>query len=422
MITRRFLKLFILSILIFSQAQVFAKNNCRAIFQDGSDDKPKLVRLVRKGNPVKNYQDLLENLKTGDRIDLGEGHIFTFYNYLSDERSGDMTTIIDVGNGWALRLSRHFSHTFVMTPELMKKEMMDWCELIDELRENGVPVVDVNKKESKPPFFILVKKENFIFRLSDLFVNGRLNLKSPTLAKIDPQVVRQALEKLIVFAGKTWMYRSIGDYRYEQLGYNGVDWLLFDVGKRWHAPLANFDDQIHSFSHPSEDPYSNSKNGNFLPRQYLRHIDELIRNERLKASREGQWISRKTYTGKFGFDNSLIQGLIKEPIPAGRKFKISSGNPEVKRGIPTDPEYDKWSKREVSFKVKSLIKSSDLFSFYEVKIRKGPPAILKVLRRNDDAAVSRLQQDVAEIKEKRKSALVAYGSDFIVFVGEENLE
>jgi hypothetical protein len=93
----------------------------------------------------------------------------------------------------------------------------------------------------------------------------------------------------VEFARKTWMYKRIGDFRPSELGYNGKEWLVFDMAnERYpHLLIDDLDSKKNIFS-----PYPGFAEGSTeivkvpqLPPELYEKVKDAIRDERRKQKK-----------------------------------------------------------------------------------------------------------------------------------------
>ncbi len=164
----------------------------------------KEVRLFNpSGKPVEEYPEKIQSIKKNDIVTFSDGTFFKIKNVLGE---GGMTRVFETESGVALRILRsaHYSD--------------DYVESIRVLAAHGVPTPALVEKFRSE--YTLMQKINVSFTMADLLVNGQ------ELSAIERKNLFAAL---LVFAEISARYLYVGDFRPDQLAFDGKRWVLLDA-------------------------------------------------------------------------------------------------------------------------------------------------------------------------------------------------
>jgi hypothetical protein len=196
---------------------------CERMLLERQKPRPeKTFELFKKGKPVKNYNDLVSDIRAGDDLMFEGGQTFHVEHRFG---AGMTTLILDIGNDELLRVPLYVTtHPLDQNPLLF---IVDFQQMQPELVANGVPVVEMVTEKIIPDKAVVVKKEKLEFSLED-FLKGRDG--DGEKLKLSKEDRKDLEKKLVQFARKTWMYERIGDFRTSEIAYNGTEWLIIDIG------------------------------------------------------------------------------------------------------------------------------------------------------------------------------------------------
>lgn len=88
----------------------------------------------------------------------------------------------------------------------------------DELKNSEVSIVHVNERKSRSPYYFVVEDFNVLMLASDWAMDFQ------ALSQQYPQAEKHWLE----FVEGTWQYQVIGDFKLNQIAYDGTRWALLD--------------------------------------------------------------------------------------------------------------------------------------------------------------------------------------------------
>jgi hypothetical protein len=202
------------------------------------------------GLPVSNYDEIVGNLKAGDRISFSDGKSFELHRYLNQ---GGNTKVYSIGEGKALRIP-------LMGGFKQLALMGEYVQAYRQLKKSDVPLARVYLQEThafrlkpdkvrslyaqKPKvaldFFgplaeldLLLSKNNLKFaeyivvqEESILFNGFEFWKKFYTGGCLDGCF--DEFRALSDFFRSTWQFVAIGDFMLSQLGWTGERWVLLD--------------------------------------------------------------------------------------------------------------------------------------------------------------------------------------------------
>lgn len=369
------------------------------------EDGPKVFKLYEFGKMNADYEGMLRKLRPGDVMDFGgkDGR-FTFKGVIG---YGYNTVIVEIEEGWALRLSFNAGYD-PKNARFSDGEKQSWIEefyeLQQEYKQNGVPIVDMDLKKSRPPEFVVVKIENFKFDLGDLLLGKK---PDGTPINITPAQEQKAWADLDKFAATTWMYRSLGDFAPRNLGYNGKEWILFDASYMRHAPIYNFDNEGTTFDPVVVDDDEMGRSIQMMmPEKLQKHLSQIVLEKREEMSElSDQFITRTSHPNLQ--EDYLVSQLTREPLPAGQSFETHP----PQRWSYQDHEFDQ--EKGVKFTLGKLIKQSGNFSSYEVTMKNGTHARLRLLRSDSEKAGRKLRGKLEKL-ENKGIKVIASGDDYVI--------
>lgn len=200
---------FLLQLLLFTLPQGFAKKNIKLYKTDGSQ--------------MEHYNTRLNSLKAGDVLSFSDGKSFEFISHLGQ---GYTTKVIEVKHKntvMALRLPV----SNWMYRSAQSNEFIPYPDFINAFIDHHVKInmTDIAPKiyHSLRGQYIAVEKINIEIGLDDVLLNA------DTLQKEQPEKLLQLETKFIEFAKKLAPLQYIGDFKPEQMVYNGEKWILLDV-------------------------------------------------------------------------------------------------------------------------------------------------------------------------------------------------
>lgn len=176
------------------------------------------VRLYSsRGVQAADYADQLSELKAGDNLMFSNRREYTFESFLGH---GSTTQLVLADRGTrVLRLPlKPGFYDGVEGPmpytDFLRLYLTGW----QRLRNSGIAVVNVNARESDPTEYLVVERLDLRFTLEE-FLSGKQDAH--------PEAAR-AREALVDFGASTWRLAAIGDFRPDQVGWDGTRWVLFD--------------------------------------------------------------------------------------------------------------------------------------------------------------------------------------------------
>lgn len=180
-------RIFILSLLFFSTSG-FAKE---------------VLLFTTSGKPVSEYEETVHSLKKSDIIIFSNGEQMKIKNVLGE---GGMARVFETSSGEAIRILKSPLYSD------------DYVESIRVLSAHGVPTPGIIRKYKAE--FTLMEKLNIQFTMADLLVSGQ------GLSMTKSRTLFAALQ---VFAGRSARYLYVGDFRPDQVAFDGTRWILLDA-------------------------------------------------------------------------------------------------------------------------------------------------------------------------------------------------
>lgn len=222
------------------------------------------------------YDKIVQNLEQNDILKFSNGKSFQLKKVLG---SGNTTLILETIDGFALRipLSAGPSKYSKLPCYMYINGFIEGYESI----KNYVRTVKIY--DNNPNQYVLVEKVDLNFTLQDL-LDGKIHLNSQEKAYVTQQLLNWTKE--------TMRFMYIGDFRFEQLGFNGNEWILLD----FNGKAAPFDDwarygHYNLTSHVLTDSYGKSilpNDSPFYSQQELRllfdTVTSFIKNTRIEMS------------------------------------------------------------------------------------------------------------------------------------------
>lgn len=155
------------------------------------------------GKPVDHYLEKLEALKKDDVVIFSDGKRIKLVQLLGE---GGVTRVFETESGLALRLTKkqHYADDYVAS--------------LRELEAHGIKTPHVISKYKAE--YTLMEKIRVQFTMADLLVNGQ---------GLDPVEKREFFSALVKFAESTARYLYIGDFRPDQIAFDGKNWILLDA-------------------------------------------------------------------------------------------------------------------------------------------------------------------------------------------------
>ena len=378
----------LLSLFLFSTAHAEGPN-CAQVYAKLSlnpDPDLKAFRLE--------VEKITRDLPAGTPLDFGEGDRFTFQKLLGE---GATTKIVKTQEGPVLRISKRVPDAYPGT------DLNGFNRLQGELEAAGVPIVKVDREHSRLPKFLIVEEKKI---LGTLYHYLHPNFKGATEAER-----KFALSKLDDFARKTWGFSYIGDFNPSQLGFDGKEWFLFDVGMV-NSPI----------SHPRQKQTVFSSwvdEGDTLrtvPAEMEDHLVKIIREERERhqefATRP--WFTRVKYAGdhKLLVNNESTGLVLNHNIPylIETEFLTKRGRKKLLGKSPTG------QLREIRLKAQNLLRTGEKSALYEVTVGKKQ-ALLEV-RLEIDKKKDLFSGKMPLLKKEGYSEddLIAIGPDFVLLL------
>lgn len=174
--------------LLFVSGSVFAKE----------------VRLFEtSGKPVSEYQDSIVSLKENDVVIFSDGKKIKIKSVLGE---GGMTRVFETSNGEAIRILKNTGFSD------------DYVESIRVLLARGVPAPLIIEKYKAE--YTLMQKIDVQFTMADLLVDGQ------GLSPLQQKTLFAALQ---TFAERSARYLYVGDFRPDQIAFDGSRWILLDA-------------------------------------------------------------------------------------------------------------------------------------------------------------------------------------------------
>ncbi|MBS1982813.1 MAG: hypothetical protein JST16_01465, partial [Bdellovibrionales bacterium] len=343
----------------------------------------------------------------GDKLDFGDGHVFEVRGYLDRRRSGS-NRILDIGNGRALRIptsSGEGMGFFGGKDHRYDESISSYLELYAELSANHVPIIKVYPEESVSPRFVVMKKEDFPFTLAS-FAKGQ-GLQGEKL-KLSPKERARLEDQLVEFARHTWMYTRIGDFRPDQIAYNGKEWVLFDFGTQGaiqHRPLDRLKSREHSFSnlaYEDEGGYDSTFKV-IADTKLLRRVNRAIREERLAQKQAQPWFQRT--------HDSIADYLIDKATPR----TLKPGTQLVSHSRPyRDSEYRTATHpKQRTYTIQRILGDQDEMSFFEATTDRGEHVLLKILRKTGKGFASGYARKLDGRETAYGGEVIDVGDDFV---------
>jgi hypothetical protein len=173
-------------------------------------------------------------LKPGDMLEFSNGAVYPVLGILG---KGFTTLVIDIGHEKVLRIPKHKRMPYIKPPanQFFHSSSIDvvgdtydmdytqfttaTLEGYQTLRQAGVPTVALFVDESLAGEYVVAQKINIAFFLDAILGKYR---------KVDPATYKAAEEALIRFAHRSAHFQAIGDFKANQLAFDGTDWVLVD--------------------------------------------------------------------------------------------------------------------------------------------------------------------------------------------------
>ena len=323
---------FALALVVSFQAS--ANPSCAAVFSGFVQTGPTLELFTADGGFAPGYRDLVDGLQPGSRIRLPNGVEYEVHKILG---GGQLSKVIDIGDGWALRIAagdgtRKNNREIEASRGQFLSGMNSFMRVHDEVKATGVRVVEVDKSRTFLPYAIVVKKETFLFE-GDRFFHA---LRFPEHSKLAPEIVAQAREDFIKFIAQTYMFDSIGDFGTRQIGYNGKEWVLFDMGdvsmSDFQRPIANFESKDYLLRTLKYEDEGDQVVRRQMPKDLEKEVSKRIFKLREHASKNGTWYERN---GDYWIQ--LIHAAQPHPIPVGEAVSMRANWYEMKGAMGVLP-------------------------------------------------------------------------------------
>jgi len=292
-----------------SPLDALAQEACHSVFTATHETKPVPQgpeKLLHDGRDfVRKYNKVIANLKPGDHFTMPSGRKYQVKAILGQ---GQLTKVVDIGDGWAMRLP-----LFVDSSNKATDAIKDFYNIQPEIKAAGIRTVEMDVLRSEPPFGVIVKKENFHF-LGTQFLEAEQN---GWPKKISAEEIQLAKEKFEDFMRSTWRYVSIGDVTPRQIGFNGREWVLFDFyrfgGLPMHAPLRNFSEKdIMMGTLEFEDAEFGNSKTSFLPPQLEKKLYAEINHIRSTAAKKGIWYERSS--SRVSNKGEFVEYIMEHPL------------------------------------------------------------------------------------------------------------
>lgn len=316
---RHYLVLLLLTFFLFvDKISANELGHCPSLFLN-QPFQTKTIELYPDGKFNPQYTHLIKNLTEGDRIDFGDGQVFTFKQLLGQ---GATTFVVETDSGLVLRIPKEEDalHSYAGSAPVFEVFINDFVRLHEELKSEGIPVVDLNLELSRPPRFLVVSKIPILFNAKEFFFHEKTS--NQALTSLSPKRRKQTAEDFIEFAKTTWKFRYIGDLDSSQIGYDGTKWILFDFAFN-NQKITSFLEEKNAFSKVKN--FSTGFNTNEIiyiaPPKVTKQIKKQINKIRKKQSRRAEWIQREGFNS-FDLHSCLIPQVEQIDFLVGKTFEV----------------------------------------------------------------------------------------------------
>lgn len=222
------------------------------------------VVLFTDGRLDANYCFRLAAVEVGDILVFSDSETFRTYGLLG---KGLSDAIFDIGEGKALRVPQYL---FRRPPEPYVRHFHTGYF---KLKKYGVAIPEVYLEESSKKKYIVVSKENVVFKLSS-FRHEIISIA----ARSGGAAARDLINALVEFAKTTAYFKHIADFRGDNIVWTGERWLLLDWDAE-HQLAQSIDDET-VFNN------SISRAKIVLPLEIKDEIDSAIKNKRREIFEE----------------------------------------------------------------------------------------------------------------------------------------
>lgn len=351
--------------LFFRLFPVWGNGTCNSLLTNDGD--PEKIQFFSHGAPAQNYGYLLSRLKyaaPGTVLDFGDGDTLTFSRYIN---SGGTHVIIENDEGLAIRIPIYNPQAHWGTDPL------SFVTAHADLESAGIKVVGLNLQKSRPPKFLAVDRLKILFTLEDLkYEDQRLQLTRAERSL--------AIKRLIDFARSTWSYESLGDFNETQLGFDGNQWVLFDIAEP-NLRIKNIHQSRHVFSPIN---YGEGYVHHLVSPEIQKKIDSAILNERAEQLEKGQVkFSKNDWFERDGSTHGMADVFF-----ATDEEEISAGNHRER--FIYGSYLQKWARKNLkfyeaqyegsnlmSFRVQKILQVSDETVLYSVVVAVNPGKSMK---------------------------------------------
>lgn len=385
-----------------------AKNDCAGSLEAGphdfSGEVKRRLKLFKNDAFSGDYDKLIDKIEVGDFIEMPSGRVYQVQEILDTEkgtRKGSLSRIIDVGNGWAVRLPRRSKQVDSRYLEAVQ----GFYDLQPELLNAGIPVVEVNRSLSELPFAVMVRREKLSFTLSEFFAE-----RPPKSVRQLSDSEREQIEREFKrWMETTWAYISIDDVRSDQLAWNGTKWILFDFfgfGSDPHWPLRRFSEtRVVMSKMKFEDPSFGSWTRAQIPENLEKGLRKKISRIRKEKSKSAKWFER---TSERSSDTSeIVDRVTKRPLPRGFKRAFSKKTTWMERDFTASGPIPK----TIKIKIHDFLKEAGDYEVYSARMNDNREIYLYVLIDQNKKSFERHFDWIKELKNNGTEFIS--GSDFV---------
>lgn len=422
------------ALLILLAAQPLLRSNASLAFDcnwvmagKAHVEKPAQISLYKSdGTLTEDYNLKVQALKTGDTIQFDEHTLFKINAVLGQ---GASTRIFDIGGGKALRIPINRSN-----PRDHRAAVVLLNDIIysnKSLRIAGIPVIKVDASASQIDRFAVVEAVKVKATLEDLVVYhngnpenawGKLNLS--------PEEQTHAENSFFEFATKLWPVKWIGDFRPDQVAYDGEQWILLDYGNV-STFISSFDSKSNLFGAQTiETEWGSPFKNELVPKDWAKKIARLQRTARKNAEKAGYFI-RPKFRNSDAEADFLMNSPYQSPLPDGTEINArrrssyyddARAEPEIDRnGKVISP----WLRTQLPLKIERHLRDDGKYSLYRVQIEGyglGFLVIKNKIKESSRGFCTYLEEGMvrkhfAEIS--RANLKLARGYDYMLFRGAQ---
>ncbi|MBC7421494.1 MAG: hypothetical protein H7328_12275 [Bdellovibrio sp.] len=370
---------------------------CTELFTEESQGPTRV--FYKNESSRRRYGKVLLKTKPGDILDFGGGDRFQVKTVLGQ---GQTTLVVETTDGLVLRIPKiDPNEGKIKKPkrdEVLFGFINDFVKIQQELDAVGVPVVKLDLQRSRVPKFLVVEKINLQFDLREF----TKNYSSPEKLHLSAQQYNDISKGLIKFAQATWAYEYFGDFRADQLGWDGKRWVLFDFAFS-NIKMRNFTSEKNIFTPLDVEDDWGIFRVELVPKLLYSKIHAALNQKRREQARSQTWFERPEGGGDF-----LLYDLISVENLVGKSFDLEK----------VEGEFDPSKTYEmVHIKVLKILKQSSNSVLYKVDVEGQVQGFLEVQIKMLDHHADVFFKSAFSFD--KKLAVLLAGEDFKLFLAPQ---